>query len=170
LRPIAAVANATIVSFVLQLFSPSHVSVHAQVVTGDLQFSVVDSLGDPVPGVNGVVTGPNTPRVRSGVTDGVAFCKILSLAPGKIHVRLSHTAFQQVVSARVIYHLPVVALWRPRLVLDVLQIASQRRLVDIDQVRGVMDPSAGLQPFSTYGQTYRYQPPMSVRLGVEANA
>ena len=82
-----------------------HGSAHAQLVTGDLQFSVVDSLGDPVPGVNAIVTGPNVQGVRGGATNGLGFCRVLGLAPGKILVRLSHTAYRQVVVENVLIQL-----------------------------------------------------------------
>jgi len=74
-------------------------------VTGDLRFSVIDSLSDPVPGVNAVVTGPNVQGVRGGVTNDLGFCSVLALAPGKITVRLSHTAYQPVVFEEVLIQL-----------------------------------------------------------------
>ena len=80
-------------------------SAPAQQVTGDLQFSVVDSLGDPVPGVNAVVTGANVQGMRGGVTNDLGYCTILALAPGKIAVRLSHSAYQPVVVEDVLIQL-----------------------------------------------------------------
>lgn len=70
-------------------------TVRAQLTTGDLQFRVVDSLAQPIGGVNAVVTGTN---VQSVDANGI--------------------------------------------------------------------PS---NPNPTYGQAYRYQPPMSVRVGMEVN-
>ena len=55
--------------------------------------------------------------------------------------------------------------WRPRLIADVFHIGSKRTPVDMDQVRefapGVPNP--------TYGLATRYQPPMTVRLGMEVD-
>jgi hypothetical protein len=96
---------ATLVSLLLVVLTAFNGRAHAQLVTGDLQFSVVDSLGDPVPGVNAVVTGPNVQGVRGGVTNGLGFCTVLALAPGKVAVRLSHTAYQPVVFENVLIQL-----------------------------------------------------------------
>ena len=70
---------------------------HAQEVTGDLRFSVRDSLGDPIPGVNAAVTGADLQGVRGTVSDGAGRCVILALPPGLISVRLSHPAYHSVV-------------------------------------------------------------------------
>jgi hypothetical protein len=69
----------------------------AQHITGDLQFSVFDSLGQPVPGVNAIITGPNVQGVRGAVSDNLGHCVVLALSPGKISVRLSHTAYRPVI-------------------------------------------------------------------------
>jgi hypothetical protein len=94
MRPTNAVANATIVSLIMVFFFPPHESAQAQVVTGDLRLSVVDSVGESVPGIIVAVTGPNIQGVRGGYTNDLGLCIILALAPGKISVRLSHTLFQ----------------------------------------------------------------------------
>ncbi len=72
-------------------------------------------------------------------------------------------------SARLLYDLPVVAFSRVRFIVDVFNIASQRRPVDVQQLEVLLDPVTGLQPVSNYGQPNRYQPPMSVRLGMEVS-
>jgi hypothetical protein len=72
-------------------------------------------------------------------------------------------------SARLLYELPLDDLWRARLILDVFHIASQRKLVDVDKSQGYVDSNGNFYANSTYGQAYRYQPPMSVRLGMEVN-
>jgi len=72
-------------------------------------------------------------------------------------------------SARVLYGLPFDGLWRARLVLDVFHIASQRKPVDVDKSQGYIDSNGNFYANSTYGQAYRYQPPMSVRLGMEVS-
>lgn len=105
MRPAAALANATIASLVMLFLFTLHQTAHAQFVTGDLQFSVVDSLGDPVPGVNASVTGLNVQGVRGAVTNNLGFCNVLSLAPGKISIRLSHTAYQPVIFENVLIQL-----------------------------------------------------------------
>jgi hypothetical protein len=53
--------------------------------------------------------------------------------------------------------------WRTRLIMDVFHLGSQRTPVDYDQVRE-WAPDA---PNPTYGQATRYQPPTTVRLGLE---
>ncbi len=71
-------------------------------------------------------------------------------------------------SARFTYELPFVALWRARLILDVFHIASRRKPVDVDQAYGYVDVNGVTQWINpTYGQAFRYQPPMSARLGLE---
>jgi hypothetical protein len=74
-------------------------------------------------------------------------------------------------SARVVYQLPSVGLYRARLIMDVFHIASQRKPVDIDQRHYFTVDANGVpsNPNPTYGQAYRYQPPMSVRVGMEVN-
>jgi hypothetical protein len=82
-------------SSLLALLFVLHGTVRAQLTTGDLQFRVVDSLAQPIAGVNAVVTGTN--------------------------------------------------------------------------VQGVDANGVPTNPNPTYGQAYRYQPPMSVRVGMEVN-
>jgi hypothetical protein len=53
--------------------------------------------------------------------------------------------------------------------MDIFHIASQRKPVDIDQYHYYIDPNGNLIPSQTYGQAYRYQPSMSVRLGLEVS-
>jgi hypothetical protein len=105
MRPHASAPSATIVALLLVFELAFHENTHAQVVTGDLQFSVVDSLGDPVSGVNAVVTGPNIQGVRGGVTNSAGICSIHALAPGNITVRASHASFQPVVVENVLVQL-----------------------------------------------------------------
>jgi hypothetical protein len=73
-------------------------------------------------------------------------------------------------SARATYELPFASAPRARIILDVFQIASRREVVDIQQWKGNVDENGEftyLEP--TYGEAYRYQPPMSARLGVEVS-
>lgn len=74
-------------------------------------------------------------------------------------------------NARIVYELPLAALYRARIVLDVFHIASQRKPVDIDQRHYFRVDANGVpsNPNPTYGQAYRYQPPMSVRVGMEVS-
>jgi hypothetical protein len=74
-------------------------------------------------------------------------------------------------SARFTYNLPNMNFIRSRLILDLFHIASQREPVDIDQLH-YFNVDANGNPFNpnpTYGQAYRYQQPMSIRLGMEVN-
>ena len=60
---------------------------------------------------------------------------------------------------------------RPRLIVDVLHFASQRTPVQYDQVHYFTQDANGnwTSPNSTYGEPIQFQPPMSVRLGMEVN-
>jgi hypothetical protein len=55
--------------------------------------------------------------------------------------------------------------WRPRIIADLFHIGSLRTPVDMDQVR---EYEEGI-PNPTYGLPTRYQPPMTVRLGMEVD-
>jgi hypothetical protein len=89
-------APATLVSLLMVAFLTSYENAHAQVVTGDLQFSVVDSLGDPIPGVNAAVTGPHVQGVRGTVSDDLGRCQVIALPPGVVSLRISHPAYRLV--------------------------------------------------------------------------
>jgi len=69
------------------------------------------------------------------------------------------------------YELDFISNWQTRLILDVFHIASQRKAVDIDQVRyfGTDENGNPVNPNPNYGEVYRYQPSMSVRLGMEVS-
>ena len=72
-------------------------------------------------------------------------------------------------NARLMYQLPIPGFSRVRLIVDVFHIASQRKPVDLDQAQyKYADPDGNVRtPNLTYGMAYRYQPPMSARVGVE---
>jgi hypothetical protein len=61
--------------------------------------------------------------------------------------------------------------WRPRLILDVLHLFSQKEAVQYNQQHYYDSDASGNQisPNSTYGLPVQFQPPMSVRLGMEVN-
>jgi hypothetical protein len=61
--------------------------------------------------------------------------------------------------------------WVPKLIVDVFHVFSQRKALFIDQFHYLYHDENGNQiaPNPTYGQVYLYQPPMSVRLGMEVN-
>jgi hypothetical protein len=61
--------------------------------------------------------------------------------------------------------------WRPRLIVDALHLASQRRPVAFDQVHYFNVDAGGNQidPNPTYGLATRFQPPMALRLGLEVS-
>ena len=72
-------------------------------------------------------------------------------------------------NARLAYELHVVEPMQTRLILDLFHIASQRKPVDIVQQRYLQalpdGTPTGLNPL--FGVPSQYQPPMSVRLGME---
>ena len=74
-------------------------------------------------------------------------------------------------NARLIYELPFQSSLQAKLILDVLHIASQREPVKINQMKYLgVDPEGNVfGPNPTYGQAYRYQPSMSVCLGIEVS-
>jgi hypothetical protein len=72
-------------------------------------------------------------------------------------------------NARLIYEIPFINNWSTRLILDILHVASQRKPVDIDQYHYYIDPDGNFIPSPTYGQAYRYQSAMSIRLGMEVS-
>jgi hypothetical protein len=60
---------------------------------------------------------------------------------------------------------------RPRLILDILHLGSQRQVVSQDELHYLDVDANGnpLDPSATYGLPQMFQPPMSVRLGMEVN-
>jgi hypothetical protein len=68
---------------------------------------------------------------------------------------------------RVSYDLPIGSNggFRPRCILDVFHIASQREVVQQDQLYYLDD--AGTIQNQAYGEPMKFQPPMSLRLGIE---
>jgi hypothetical protein len=72
-------------------------------------------------------------------------------------------------NARVIYEIPSFSSWNTRLILDIFHIASQRKPVDVDQRHYFITSDGNFIPSPTYGQVYRYQPAMSIRLGMEVS-
>jgi hypothetical protein len=61
--------------------------------------------------------------------------------------------------------------WHPRFIVDVLHLFSQKTAVQIDQqqYRNADDDGNQLDPNPNYGVPFQFQPPMSVRLGMEVN-
>ena len=70
-------------------------------------------------------------------------------------------------NARFIYNIPYLYSWNTKFILDIFHIASQRKPVDVDQYRYLITSDGTFIPSPTYRQAYRYQPAMSVRLGME---
>lgn len=72
--------------------------------------------------------------------------------------------------ARFTYQLPLMNLFSSRIILDLFHIASQLEPIDFDQRKYFVDfdgnPDA---PNPDFGKAYRYQQPMSMRLGMEIN-
>ena len=74
-------------------------------------------------------------------------------------------------SARLTYDLKLRSTWHTKLILDIFHIASQRKPVYIDQRQYFALDENG-NPYDlnpTYGEAYRYQPPLSVRIGFEVS-
>jgi carboxypeptidase family protein len=119
-------------------------------------------------------------RVGFGLTAGTSFSwqsgtPLSEMAWGGIFLAKRGTsgktpAFWDL-NARFVYDVPLMAEWRPRFILDIFHIASQQVPVDIDQKHYSIFDSNGkpaeLNP--TYGLALRYQPAMSVRLGMEVS-
>ena len=74
-------------------------------------------------------------------------------------------------NARVMYELNFLSSWQTKLILDLFHIASQQEAVDISQFHYFdLDENGNpTNPNPSYGKAYRYQQPMSVRLGIEVN-
>ena len=69
---------------------------------------------------------------------------------------------------RMAYRLPIDELPRARILLDVFHIASQKAAVNIEQYKGHLNSSGEFDYlYPHYGEVIRYQPPTSVRLGLE---
>jgi len=73
-------------------------------------------------------------------------------------------------SARLAYELPHGSFMPARIVLDLFHIASRKSAVDIQQWHGHTDATGQFDYVDpTYGKAFRYQPPMSARLGMEVS-
>lgn len=74
-------------------------------------------------------------------------------------------------NARVAFDLPMEGFLKSRLILDLFHIASQRKPVQFVEERyfDIDQNGNGVGPNPSYGKAYRYQPPMAVRLGLEAS-
>ena len=74
---------------------------------------------------------------------------------------------------RLVYDLLNSGLYRvpARLILDVMHVGSRREVVDVDQVRfGALDEEGNQAfPNENFGRAMRYQPPMTLRLGLEVD-
>jgi hypothetical protein len=67
-----------------------------------------------------------------------------------------------------VYDVPLAGKWGTRLILDIFHVASRQKPVDIDQQRIFLDDYFNeIGPNPNYGLAIRYQPAMSVRLGME---
>ena len=68
-------------------------------------------------------------------------------------------------NARLTYNLNFISGWYSKLILDVFHIGSPQKAIDFDQAR--YWDFEETDPNSKYGQVIRYQPSMSMRLGIE---
>ena len=119
----------------------------AQHVTGDLQFIVTDSLGEPLPGVNAIVTGSHVQGDRGAASDNLGYCNVLALPPGIVTVRLSHAGYQPVVFDNVLIQLGKTT--------GLGEIRLRQRTLDMPELvisgqRATIDPST-----TTYGSNLR---------------
>ena len=119
----------------------------AQRVTGDLQLRVADSLGQPLSGVNVLVTGPNVLGVRGGVSDHLGYFNILGLPPGNVSVRVSHAAYQPVVYEDVLIQLGKTT--------DLGEVRMRQHIHDLPELV-ISGERPGIDPQSTtYGSNLR---------------
>ena len=67
------------------------------------------------------------------------------------------------------YDLSYLTKWQTKFIVDIFNIASQQKPVDIDQQHYFSLDDNGNPIFlnSNYGLAFRYQPAMSVRFGIE---
>ena len=74
-------------------------------------------------------------------------------------------------NARFIYQISFLNFYNARLILDIFHIASRQKPVDINQFHYYSTDDNGnpLSLIPDYGKPYRYQQPMSFRLGMEVN-
>jgi Carboxypeptidase regulatory-like domain len=74
-------------------------------------------------------------------------------------------------NARVIYKLPIGVLPDARLIFDIFHILSQRKPVQYveEQYFNYDDDGNVSEPNPDYGKAFKYQKPMSVRIGIEVN-
>jgi hypothetical protein len=75
------------------------------------------------------------------------------------------------INARVMYAFDFLSFLQSKLILDVFHIASQKKPVDVEQFQYLSVDENGnpILPNPRYGQVYRYQPSMSLRLGLEVS-
>lgn len=120
-----------------------------------------------------------------GLTAGVSFIaesgvplSILSATYENAGVRylqprgtVGRTDFIWDLSMRLTYNLDLFGFTGSRFIMDISHIVSQRKPVDIDQWKYEYADTDGnpLRENSTYGEPFKYQPPMSVRFGFEVN-
>lgn len=74
-------------------------------------------------------------------------------------------------NARLMYDINFISGWHSKLIMDFFHIAGQRKPVDIDQRKyfNIDENGNPYNPNNTFGEAYRYQPSMSLRLGMEVS-
>lgn len=80
-------------------FNPAAAEAAGGVVVANLQGQVTDESGSPLPGVQYVLTGPNLPGERTGVTDATGRYRISALRPGTYTIRFRFAGFSERLSA-----------------------------------------------------------------------
>jgi hypothetical protein len=74
-------------------------------------------------------------------------------------------------NARLTYNLEFLSSLNSKLILDFFHIASQRKPVDVVQKKfnGIDENGTPIDPYENFGEAYRYQPSLSMRLGIEVS-
>jgi Carboxypeptidase regulatory-like domain len=68
---------------------------NAQSVNGNIEGRILDNTGQPIPGANVVVSGPNLIGTRGAATNDDGFFRILALPSGAFSVKISHISYQE---------------------------------------------------------------------------
>ncbi|MFO7526181.1 MAG: TonB-dependent receptor [Ignavibacteriaceae bacterium] len=84
---------------------------------------------------------------------------------------VGRTPFIWDLNARLTYNLQFINSVNSKIILDFFHIASQQKPVDIVQKKynGIDENGNPIWPYDKYGEVYRYQPSLSMRLGIEVS-
>ncbi len=84
---------------------------------------------------------------------------------------VGRTPFIWDLNARLTYNLQFIKSVNSKIILDFFHIASQQKPVDIVQKKynGIDENGDPIWPYDKYGEVFRYQPSLSMRLGIEVS-